>query len=138
MKKKTAVILAVLAVLAVVWCAVPRPLLWESGKLDYVTYCGETIDCHAPSGLVDREAVEMLLRTYKRSAVSRPIPDIRDFSGTVHLTTTYRGGPWHILLANGGGMRNGKPCYVAYTGNGWGYSIRNGEQLMNDLLEMMP
>lgn len=138
MKKKTAVILVILAVLAVIWCAVPRPLLGESGKLDYVECRGKTIDCHAPSDLVDWESVETLLRTYKRSSLPRPIPDIRDFSGTIHLTTTYRGGPWHILLADGEGMRNGKPCYMAYTGNGWGYPIRDGDQLMDALLERMP
>lgn len=138
MKKKPAVILVILAVLAVIWCAVPRPLLGESGKLDYMEYRGETIDCHAPNGPVDREAVEDLLRAYRRSALPRPIPDIRDFSGTVHLTTAYNGSPWHILLAKGGGMGNGKPCYMAYTGNGWGYPIRDGDQLMAALLEMLP
>lgn len=130
--------LAIVAVLAVVWCAVPRQLLGESGKLDYAAYHGETIDCHGENGPMDRGAVEALLRAYKRSALPQPIPDIRDFSGTVHLTTTYRGGPWHILLSNGEGMRNGRPCYMAYTGDGWGYSIQNGDQLMAALLEMMP
>ena len=138
MKKKIIIGLLVLAVLAVAWCAIPRPLVGASYQLDYIDYHeyhGETIHYHDESSKAEREEIEALLRTYKRSAV--PVP-LRGWFGDdyIHLTGGNGHRPLHILLSDGSG--GGKPCYMLYTSaEKGGYPIQDGEKLLKELLAML-
>ena len=133
MKKKVIISITVLAVLTVVWCAIPRPLVGDSYQLDYVEYQGETLHFHDDSSRVEREAIEALLRTYQRSAVPCRVPWGGD--GSLFLTGGDGRRPLHIVLHDGGG---GKPCFMIYSSaEKGGYPIRNGEKLMGELLTML-
>ena len=133
MKKKVIISITVLAVLTVVWCAIPRPLVGDSYQLDYVEYQGETLHFHDDSSRVEREAIEALLRTYQRSAVPCRVPWGGD--GSLCLTGGDGRRPLHIVLHDGGG---GKPCFMIYSSaEKGGYPIRNGEKLMGELLTML-
>ena len=138
MKKKRIIGIAVLTVLAVTWCVIPRPLVGDSYQLDYVdyhAYRGETIHYHDERSKAEREEIEALLRTCKRSAV--PVP-FRGWFGDdyIHLTGGDGHRPLHILLSDGSG--GGKPCYMLYTSaEKGGYPIRDGEKLMKALLAML-
>lgn len=134
MKKKLIIGIAVLTVLAVAWCAIPRPLVGSSYQLDYIEYQGETIHFHDESSRVEREEIEALLRTCKRSAI--PVP-FRGWFGDdyIHLTGGDGHRPLHILLSDGSG--GGKSCYMLYSSaDKGGYPIRDGEKLMKELLAM--
>ena len=63
MKKKVIIGIVVLTLLAVAWCAIPRPLVGSSYQLDYIEYQGETLHLHDDSSKAEREAIEALLRT---------------------------------------------------------------------------
>lgn len=127
MRMKPIIGIVVLAVLTAVWYAIPRPLVGSSYKLDYVEYHGETIDFHDECSRAEREEIEALLRTYKRSAV--PVPFRRWFGDDyIHLTGGDGHRPLHILLSDGGG--GGKTCYRLYSSaEKGGYTIRDGESL---------
>ena len=130
MKKKVIISITVLAVLTVVWCAIPRPLVGDSYQLDYIEYQGETLHFHDDSSRVEREAIEALLRTYQRSAVPCRVPWGGD--GSLCLTGGDGRRPLHIVLHDGGG---GKPCFMIYSSaEKGGYPIRNGEELLKVLL----
>ena len=135
MKKKVIIGIVVLTVLAVAWCAIPHSLVGNSYQLDYVEYHGETIDFHDECSRAEREEIEALLRTYKRSAV--PVP-LRGWFGDdyIHLTGGNGHRPLHILLSDGSG--GGKPCYMLYTSaEKGGYPIQDGEKLLKELLAML-
>lgn len=132
MKKKVILGIAALAVLAVIWCAVPRPLAGSSYQLDYVEYQGKTI--HFRDESAEREEIEALLRTYQRSAVPRRIP----WGGYGSLCLTGGDGrrPLHIVLHDG--SNGGRPCFMIYSSaEKGGYPIRGGEKLMEALLAIL-
>ena len=133
-KKKVIIGIVVLTVLAVVWCAIPRPLVGYSYQLDYIEYQGETIHFHDDSSRAEREEIEALLRTYQRSAVPCRGPWGGD--GSLCLTGGDGRRPLHIVLHDGGG--GGKPCFMIYSSaEKGGYPIRNGEELLKELLTML-
>ena len=134
MKKKVIIGTVVLAVLAVVWCAIPRPLVGSSYQLDYIEYQGETLHFHDDSSKAERETIEALLRAYQRSAVARRLP----WGGYGSLCLTGGDGrrPLHIVLHDGSG--GGTPCYMLYTSaDKGGYPIWDGEKLMEELLDIL-
>ena len=103
--------------------------------VDYHAYRGETIHYHDERSKAEREEIEALLRTCKRSAV--PVP-FRGWFGDdyIHLTGGDGRRPLHILLSDGSG--GGKSCYMLYTSaEKGGYPIRDGEKLMKALLAML-
>ena len=134
MKKKVIIGIVVLTVLAVAWCAIPRPLVGSSYQLDYIEYQGETLHLHDDSSKAEREEIEALLRTYQRSAVARR----GSWGGYGSLCLTGGDGrhPLHIVLNDGSG--GGKPCFMIYSSaETGGYPIRNGEKLMEELLAIL-
>ena len=134
MKKKVIISITVLAVLAVVWCAIPRPLVGDSYQLDYVEYQGETLHFHDESSEAEREAVEALLRTYQRSAVAYRLP--WGGCGSLCLTGGDSRRPLHIILYDG--SNGGTPGYMLYSSaDKGGYPIRDGEKLMEELLDIL-
>ena len=134
MKKRVIIGIAVLVVLAVAWCTIPRPLVQDSYQLDYIEYQGETIHFHDESFKAEREEIETLLRTYQCSAVPRRLP--WGGYGSLCLTGGDSRRPLHITLYDGSG--GGTPCYMIYTSaDKGGYPIRDGEKLMEELLDIL-
>lgn len=131
MKKKVIIGIAVLTVLAVVWCAIPRPLVGDSYQLDYIEYQGETIHFHDDSSRAEREEIQALLRTYQCNAVPCRVPWGGD--GSLCLTGGDGRRPLHIVLHDG--SSGGKPCFMIYSSaEKGGYPIRDGEELLKELL----
>ena len=131
-KKKVITGIAAMVVLAVVWCAIPRPLVGNSYKLDYIEYQGETIHFHDERA--EREEIEALLRAYQRGAAPR-----RGQWGS-YGSLCLAGGdgrhPLHIVLNDG--SNGGRPCFMIYSSaEKGGYPIRDGEKLMEELLTML-
>ena len=134
MKKRVITGIAALVVLAVAWCAIPRSLVGSSYQLDYIEYQGETIHFPDESSEAEREAVEALLRTYQRSAVARRLP--WDGYGSLCLTGGDSRRPLHIILYDG--SNGGTPGYMLYSSaDKGGYPIRDGEKLMEELLDIL-
>ena len=132
MKKRVITGIAALVVLAVVWCAIPRPLVGNSYQLDYIEYQGETIHFHDESA--EREEIEALLRTYQCSAVARRLP--WGGYGSLCLTGGDSRRPLHIILYDG--SNGGTPGYMLYSSaDKGGYPIRDGEKLMEELLDIL-
>ena len=134
MKKKVITGIAALVVLAVAWCAIPRPLVGSSYQLDYIEYQGETLHLHDDSFKAEREAIEALLRTYQCSAVARRLP--WGGYGSLCLTGGDSRRPLHIILYDG--SNGGTPGYMLYSSaDKGGYPIRDGEKLMEELLDIL-
>ena len=134
MKKRVITGIAALVVLAVAWCTIPRPLVQDSYQLDYVEYQGETLHFHDESSEAEREAIEALLRTYQRSAVAYRLP--WGGCGSLCLTGGDSRRPLHIILYDG--SNGGTPGYMLYSSaDKGGYPIRDGEKLMEELLDIL-
>ena len=134
MKKKVIIGIVVLTVLAVAWCAIPHSLVGNSYQLDYVEYQGETIHLHDESSKAEREEIEALLRTYQRSAVLRR--GQWGGYGSLCLTGGDSRRPLHIILYDG--SNGGTPGYMLYSSaDKGGYPIRDGEKLMEELLDIL-
>ena len=134
MKKRVITGIAALVVLAVAWCTIPRPLVQDSYQLDYIEYQGETLHFHDESSEAEREAIEALLRTYQRSVVAYRLP--WGGCGSLCLTGGDSRRPLHIILYDG--SNGGRPGYMLYiSADKGGYPIRDGEKLMEELLDIL-
>ena len=134
MKKRVITGIAALVVLAVAWCTIPRPLVQDSYQLDYIEYQGETIHFHDESSKAEREEIEALLRAYQRSAVLRR--GQWGGYGSLCLTGGDSRRPLHIILYDG--SNGGTPGYILYSSADKGvYPIRDGEKLMEELLDIL-
>ena len=134
MKKKLIIGIVILTGLVVTWCAIPRPLVGSSYQLDYIEYQGDTLHFHDESSEAEREAIEALLRTYQRSAVAYRLP--WGGCGSLCLTGGDSRRPLHIILYDG--SNGGTPGYMLYSSaDKGGYPIRDGEKLMEELLDIL-